>query len=138
MVQFIEFVGNHWMLSSIWLALLAAFLFYTSRGNGQTVGTQQAVMLINRKQGVIVDVRDKKEYEAGHIVGSINIPTAKLGERLNELAEYKTRPVVVVCKLGQHAGEACKTLKAAGFEEVVRLRGGMAEWRGENLPVVQN
>lgn len=138
MVQFIEFVGNHWMLSSIWLALLAAFLFYTSRGNGQTVGTQQAVMLINRKQGVIVDVRDKKEYEAGHIVGSINIPTAKLGERLNELAEYKTRPVVVVCKIGQHAGEACKTLKAAGFEEVVRLRGGMAEWRGENLPVVQN
>lgn len=138
MVQFIEFVGNHWMLSSIWLALLAAFLFYTSRGNGQTVGTQQAVMLINRKQGVIVDVRDKKEYDAGHIVGSINIPTAKLGERLNELAEYKTRPVVVVCKIGQHAGEACKTLKAAGFEEVVRLRGGMAEWRGENLPVVQN
>lgn len=138
MVQFIEFVGNHWMLSSIWLALLAALLFYTSRGNGQTVGTQQAVMLINRKQGVIVDVRDKKEYDAGHIVGSINIPTAKLGERLNELAEYKTRPVVVVCKIGQHAGEACKTLKAAGFEEVVRLRGGMAEWRGENLPVVQN
>jgi len=138
MTQFIEFIGNHWMLSSVWLALLAALLFYRSKSSGLSVGSQQAVMLINRKQGVIVDIRDKKDYEAGHIVGAINIPLAKLGDRLNQLAEYKTRPVVVVCKLGQQAGDASKTLKTAGFEEVVRLRGGMAEWRSENLPVVQS
>lgn len=138
MAQFVEFIGNHWMLSSVWLALLTLLLVHSSRTGAQSVSTQQAVMLLNRKKGVIVDVRDKKDYEAGHIVGAVNIPLAKLGDRLKELEEYKARPVVVVCKIGQHAGEACKTLKTAGFEEAVRLRGGMAEWRGENLPVVQN
>lgn len=137
MAQFVEFIGNHWILSSAWLGLLTLLLVHSSRSGAQSVGSQHAVMLVNRKDGIIVDVRDKKEYDAGHIVGAVNIPLAKLGDRLNELEAYKERPVVVVCKIGQHAGDACKTLKAAGFGHAVRLRGGMTEWRGENLPVVK-
>lgn len=136
MAQFVEFVGNHWILASIWLALLAAFLIYLGKSGAKSVSAQAAVMLINRKDGVVLDIRDKKEFETGHIVDAINIPSGKLSARLPELDKYKSRPVIVVCKMGQHSGEVCKTLASAGFTEAVRMQGGMAEWRGQSLPVV--
>lgn len=137
MAQFIEFVGNHWILTGLWVALLAALLLHRSKTGSRAVGTQEAVMLINRKDGVVIDIRDKKEYEAGHIVDSLHIPAAKLKDRLAELEKFKSRPIIVVCKIGQHSSDSCKLLANAGFEQVVKLRGGMAEWRGQNLPVVQ-
>lgn len=136
MAQFVEFVGNHWILSSLWLALLTAFILYRSKTGAQSVSPQQAVTLINRKDGVVLDIRDKKEFEAGYIVDAINIPSGKLATRLPELEKFKHRPVIVVCKMGQHSGDACKTLTSAGFGQVVRMQGGMAEWRGQGLPVV--
>ena len=136
MAQFVEFVGNHWILAGIWLGLLAAFIIYLSKSGARSVSAQAAVMLINRKDGVVLDIRDKKEFESGHIVDAINIPSGKLSARLPELEKFKTRPVIVVCKMGQHSGEACKILESASFSEVVRMQGGMAEWRGQNLPVV--
>jgi len=137
MAQFIEFVGNHWILTGLWVALLAALLLHRSKTGGRSVSTQEAVMLINRKDGVVLDIRDKKEFESGHIVDSINIPVAKLAERISELEKYKSRPVIVVCKMGQHSSDGCKMLANAGFEHAVKMRGGMAEWRGQTLPVVQ-
>lgn len=138
MEQFIEFVGNHWMLSGLWVALLAAFLLHRSKSGASAVSLQQAVFLINRKDALVLDIRDKKEYDAGHIVDAVHIPLGKLSDRLAELDKHKSRPVVVACKMGQHSGEACKTLESAGFEQVVRLKGGMASWRAEQLPLVQS
>ncbi|MEX1199120.1 MAG: rhodanese-like domain-containing protein [Pseudohongiellaceae bacterium] len=138
MEQFIEFVGNNWMLSGLWVALLAAFLLHRSKTGASAVSLQQAVALINREDALVLDIRDKKEYDAGHIVDAVHIPLARLSDRLSELNKYKSRPVVVACKMGQHSGEACKTLGNAGFERVVRLKGGVTAWRAEQLPLVQS
>lgn len=137
MAQFVEFVGNNVILVGIWFALVVALVLHRSKTSAQAVSTQQAVMLINRKDGVILDIRDKKDHDTGHIVDSIHIPLNKLAGQLTELGAYKSRPIIVVCKMGQHSGDACKTLLNAGFSQTVRLRGGMAEWKGQNLPVVQ-
>lgn len=135
--QIIEFIGNHWILSSLWVALLLAFLLHRSRTGAQVIGPQQAVMLINRQDAVVVDIRDKKEFDSGHIVDARHIPMSTLEKRLGELEKFKSHPVIVVCKMGQHSGEAAKQLQNAGFEQVMRLRGGMAEWKADQLPVVQ-
>ena len=137
MAQFIEFIGNHPVLSSLWVLTLGAIIVYHQRTGSSSVGPQQAVMLINRKDAVVVDVRDKKEFESGHIVDSINIPLGKLQQRLIELKRHKEKPVVVVCKLGQHSGEAAKTLMQAGHGEVFKLAGGLTEWKAQSLPLVQ-
>lgn len=137
MEQFIEFIGNHLVLSAIWLASVAAIIFYHQRTASAAVGPQQAVMLINRKDAVVVDVRDKKEFDAGHIVDSINIPLANLKQRVTELKKHKDKPVLVVCKLGQHSGDAAKTLEEAGHSEVIRLSGGVTEWKSQSYPLVQ-
>ncbi|MBU15313.1 MAG: sulfurtransferase [Gammaproteobacteria bacterium] len=137
MEQFIEFIGNHLVLSAMWLATVAAIIFYHQRTASAAVGPQQAVMLINRKDAVVVDIRDKKEFDAGHIVDSINIPLAKLKQRVSELKKHKDKPVLVVCKLGQHSGDAAKTLEEAGHSEVIRLSGGVTEWKSQSYPLVQ-
>lgn len=137
MEQYLEFIGNNLILVGIWIALALALIFHRSKTGAQAVGPQQAVMLINRNDGVVLDIRDKKDYDTGHIVDSVHIPHTRLSAQLSELEKLKSRPIIVVCKMGQHSGDACKILRSAGFEQVVRLRGGMAEWRAQNLPVVQ-
>ena len=137
MAQFLEFIGNHLLLSAMWVITLGAIMIYHQRTGASSVGPQKAVMLINRQGAVVVDVREKKEFDTGHIVDSINIPLAKLKQRLSELRKHKEKPVVVVCKLGQHSGDAAKTLQESGFAEVFRLSGGITEWKAQTLPLVQ-
>ena len=137
MAQFFEFIGNHLYLSFMWVVTLGVIIMYHRRTSGSSVGPQQAVMLINRKDAIVVDVREKKEFESGHIVDSINIPMTKLKQRITEVWKYKDKPVVVVCKLGQHSGQAAKILQEAGHADVVRLAGGLTEWKAQSLPLVQ-
>ena len=44
---------------------------------------------------------------------------------------------MLACKMGQHAGAAGTVLRKAGFENVSRLKGGVTEWRNQNMPVVK-
>ena len=137
MVQFLEFISNHLVLASMWIVTLVAIFFYHKRTSASSVGPQEAVMLINRNNAVVVDVRDRKEFDSGHIVDSLNIPLSKLKQRLNELTKHKQKPLIVVCKIGQHSGEAAKVLQEAGHDQVVRLSGGLSEWKAQSLPLVQ-
>lgn len=137
MDQFFEFVVNHWVLSSTFVVLLALLLITESRKAGKTLGAQELVLLLNRDQAVVVDLRDKKEFSEGHITGAINIPFASLKERASELQKYKDKQIVLVDKMGQHTGMAGKILRAAGYTDVRRLAGGVTEWRGANMPLVK-
>ena len=121
----------------MWVVTLGVIIMYHQRTASSAVGPQQAVMLINRKEAIVVDVREKKEFESGHIVDSINIPMTKLKQRITEVWKYKDKPMVVVCKLGQHSGQAAKILQEAGHADVVRLAGGLTEWKAQSLPLVQ-
>ncbi|MDZ7685214.1 MAG: rhodanese-like domain-containing protein [Gammaproteobacteria bacterium] len=135
--QLFEFVVNHFILVSVFVFLLFAFFVNEGKQGGAAVATGGLVSLINKEDAIVVDVRDTKEFDQGHIAGAINIPYGSLDSRMSELESYKDRPVVVVCKMGQHAGAAGRKLKAQGFENVRRLSGGMAEWNGASLPVVK-
>ncbi len=137
MAQFVEFIGNHLVLSAMWVVTLGAIILYHQRTGSSSVRPQQAVMMINRSDAVVVDVREKKEYEEGHIVDSLNIPLAKLKQRMKELKKHQDKPIIVVCKLGQHSGEAAKQIMEAGYGEVFKLSGGITEWRAQSMPLVQ-
>lgn len=135
--QLFEFAVNHFILVSVFVFLLFAFFVNEGKQGGAAVATGGLVNLINKEDAVVVDIRDSKDYKQGHIAGAINIPYANIDSRMNELEAHKDKPVVLVCKLGQHAGAAGRKLRAQGFEDVRRLSGGMAEWNGASLPVVK-
>ncbi|MDY6828804.1 MAG: rhodanese-like domain-containing protein [Pseudomonadota bacterium] len=137
MSRLIEFAANHWVLVSVFVALLAALVVTEQRRRGKALKPQEVVDAINREGAVVVDVRDRKEFAEGHIVDAVNVPYAQIKADPSKLDAYRERPVVVVCKIGQHSGAAAEALREQGFAQVQRLSGGMAAWRGESLPVVK-
>ena len=117
--------------------LLFAFFVNEGKQGGAAISTSNLVTLVNREGAVILDIRDNKEYSAGHIAGAINMPYASVDSRIGELEGYKEKPLVLVCKMGQHSSSAGRKLKAQGFTDLRRLAGGMSEWSASNLPVVK-
>ena len=70
------------------------------------------------KQGaVIVDVRSKREFEAGHIDGSLNITINSLNSYLPKLKELN-KPIIMCCATGTRSSFAKSILKSKGFDEV--------------------
>jgi len=134
--QLFEFIGNHYLLVSTFVVLLILLMVTESKRGGQSISTHEATLLINRENAVVLDLRAQAEYNNGHIVDALNVPYTSLNDRLGELEKYKERPVILVCKMGQHSGAAAKQLMKAGFTQVTRMRGGIAEWRPANLPLV--
>ncbi len=137
MTRFLEFLVNHWVLSGLWLAAAAALLAYLNSKTGTSLSPNQTVALVNKEEGVVLDVRERKDFEKGHIVEAINIPLAKLSERIVELEKHKDKPIIVVCQHGQSAGEAVKLLHTSGYAKAGKMAGGLAEWQAQNLPVVK-
>lgn len=137
MDQLFSFVGNHPYLVGAFVVLLALFIRNEMSRGGATISAQELVQLVNNEGAIVVDIREKAEYDQGHIVDAINIPYANLEARMDELEKHKDKPIVLACKMGQHSGTAGTQLRKAGYAQVSRLRGGIAEWRGQSLPVVK-
>ena len=137
MEQLIEFATNNWPLVAALLATLALLFFTETRKGGKSLSTHAVVALINQEDATVVDIRAKKDFKTGHITNSVNIPYADIDRRVGELEPHKSKPVIIVCNLGQTASGAVKKLTEAGFSNVQRLSGGITEWKAQNLPVVK-
>ncbi|SHL20286.1 Rhodanese-related sulfurtransferase [Pseudomonas punonensis] len=136
LANLIEFATTHFILSGLFVIILALLIFTELQKGGQSLSSREVTALINSDQGVVVDIRNKKEFDAGHIVGALNIPLDKLTARVAELEKHKAKTIILVDAMGQQAGTAARDLKKAGFT-AARLGGGIATWRGDNLPVVK-
>ncbi|MDH2243409.1 rhodanese-like domain-containing protein [Pseudomonas sp. GD03909] len=136
LANLIEFVSNHYVLSSLFVVLLILLFITETRKGGKSLSNRELTALVNSDEGVVLDVRAKKEFDAGHIVDALNIPYEKLVSRTGELEKHKAKTIIVVDAIGQHAGTACRELQKAGFT-AAKLSGGISSWRGDNLPVVK-
>ena len=132
----IEFASNHYLLVGLFFVLLALLIITESRKGGKSLTTGQLTALVNAEQALVLDIRPKKEFDTGHIVGAVNIPYDKVAARMGELEKHKAKTIIVVDAQGQHSGTVCKELLKAGFTGA-KLSGGIASWRGDNLPVVK-
>jgi rhodanese-related sulfurtransferase len=110
-------------------------LFSRGMRPGAEVGPMDAVTLINRKDAVVIDVRDEGEFNSGHINSARHIPEKQLAERVKELEKFKSKPVIVSCAMGRRASAAVETLKKQGFADVVALRGGISAWSQAGMPL---
>ena len=140
MEQYIQFVSNHFLLSSGWL-LVAGLIVYSFIGERlrgfNSVNPAMATQLINRENAVILDVREDNEYRDGHIVNSVHIPLSYLKDRLKDLEKYKGKPIIVGCRSGQRSSQACAILKKQGHDAVYNLSGGIMAWKSDNLPLTK-
>ncbi len=130
------FLIENWFLL-VAAAVSGAMLFVPmlSRRSGATgVSTSEAVQLINREKGVLIDVSEPAEYTAGHAGGSKNLPFGSL-ETSNDLPRNKSLPLLLMCPTGARAQRAVAILSKRGYERVNSVTGGLAAWREANLPI---
>jgi len=137
MDRFIEFAINNYALVGIFCTLLICFLVLESRRAGKSVSPQELTNLMNRDGALVVDIREPNEFKSGHLPDAKNIPFPKLQEGIKNLENYKEKPIILVCKMGQHSGAAGRTLHKQGYKDVRRLKGGIATWSAEGLPLVR-
>ena len=136
LAHLIEFATNHYVLTGCFVFLLVLLIVTELRKGGKSLTCRELTALVNSEQGLVLDVRNNKDFASGHIVGALNIPFDKLASRMAELDKHKAKTLVVVDAMGQHAGSVARDLQKAGFT-AAKLGGGIASWRGDNLPVVK-
>ena len=104
---------------------------------GAKITNCQATKIINKGKAAIIDIRDQKQYQAGHILNAVHVPLSSLEQRIPKPEKFKGQPVIVVDESGKESDKAAALLKKEGFSQVNILKGGMSSWVGEGLPVTK-
>jgi hydroxyacylglutathione hydrolase len=81
----------------------------------------------------VLDVRERGEWEAGHIAGAVNVPLGHLTDHVAELE--RDRPLVLHCQSGGRSSVAASVLRAHGFNNVINLSDGFVGWQRRGLPI---
>lgn len=85
-------------------------------------------------EAILIDVREKNEYDAAHIKGSVLIPVGSCNA--NTIPHDPLKKIVFHCKAGIRGGLACETCSTAMPETIVyNLVGGLDQWIAEGYPV---
>lgn len=141
MDQLITFAENNAALSMAWLAIVSLLAFITIKSKispVKEINTQQLTLLMNREDGLVVDIRNENDFKKGHILGSQHLTSEKINNNeLQSLEKAKAKPIIVVCAAGMTAIPAARKLYKAGFTQVSTLKGGFAGWQSANLPVAK-
>jgi len=100
----------------------------------RSVSPQELIRLMN--QGALVlDLRPAEQYDAGHLNGARPMSSEQILSAGDTLKKHKEKTVVVYDDSGSLGGAAVRQLTAQGFTRVFSLRGGLAGWRADNLPL---
>lgn len=123
----------------------------TNRSGGKTVSQLLAqareqvpfmsMTEVNRRVGsadnemILLDVREKDAFDAGHLPRAVHLPRGQLELRVNSMLPDPQQRIVVYCELGVISTLAAATLKDLGFDRAVALDGGVAAWREAGHPL---
>jgi len=83
---------------------------------------------------LLVDVRERDEWEQGRIPGAVHVSRGHLESRIEGVAPDRSRPVLLYCAQGNRSAFAAKTLSELGYERTISLAGGYTDWQQNGLP----
>jgi rhodanese-related sulfurtransferase len=139
MQRLFEFIGNHPYLASAAIVAAAAVAFYEIRERMQAfaaLSAMQAVRLMNQG-ALVIDLRSKALYDAGHIGDARNVPAAELESQADGLKKWRDKNVITYCDSGVSGASGARTLMKLGFTKVFNLQGGLNAWVKDNLPLAK-
>jgi rhodanese-related sulfurtransferase len=130
----------HPFLASAAGVLLLAVVAYELRQRAHSaasVSPTEAVRMMN-DGAVLVDVRSVNQFKDGHIAGARNVPGDQVADGAKALEKFRDKTIITCCESGVTSGAAARKLTELGFKQVFNLRGGLAAWRQDNLPVTRD
>ena len=142
MEQFTQFLAANPLLTAAWFGIAFAIIFLSIRIKMSPIkqlNSQELTFIVNKEQGIVVDIRSDKEFKTSSIIDAKHLPANKVKNNdFSSLEKYKDKPIIVVCAAGINASKVANQLLKAGFEKVNLLKGGMNAWVTAGLPVVKN
>jgi rhodanese-related sulfurtransferase len=125
-------------MTNIYLIVMAvAFIYILSRRmiiskDVKNVTAEQTYkMMKENKDLVIIDVRSKQEFKAGHIPGAKSLPVNELDSRIGELERFKEKPILIHCASGGRSPGAVRILTKHGFKNIYHMNLGLLKWNYE-------
>jgi molybdopterin/thiamine biosynthesis adenylyltransferase/rhodanese-related sulfurtransferase len=84
---------------------------------------------------LFLDIRERDEWEEGHLPGALHIPRGSLESRIEQAVPDREREIIAYCAAGNRSAFAAQTLEELGYERVRSLAGGFTDWKRNGLPV---
>ncbi|MFC0322646.1 rhodanese-like domain-containing protein [Gallibacterium melopsittaci] len=142
MPKAIAFASQHTVMVVAWVVVFfgTVYVFFKSMLPGpKEIDQATLTQLINKQNGIIIDLRSTEEFTRGHIAGSQNIlPNDIKQKNIGKIAKHTESPVVVVCRSGLTARTSAAQLYKQGFKQVFTLKDGVEGWKAANLPLVKD
>jgi rhodanese-related sulfurtransferase len=139
MQRLLEFISHHPYLAAGAVVAAIAVLVNELRERIQAfaaLSANQAVRLINQG-ALVIDLRSKELYDAGHIVDARNLPVAELEAQAESLKKWRDKNVITYCDSGTNGAGAARSLVKLGFTKVFNLQGGLNAWVKDNMPLTK-
>jgi len=139
MQRLFEFIGHHPYLGAGAVLAAVAVAFYEIRERVQAfagLSAAQTVRLMNQG-ALVIDLRGKEAYDAGHIGDARHVPAADLEAQAESLKKWRDKNVITYCDSGTSGASGARTLMKLGFTKVFNLQGGLNAWMKDNLPLVK-
>jgi rhodanese-related sulfurtransferase len=139
MQRLFEFIGHHPYLAAGAVFAAIMVVFYEIRERVQAfaaLSAAQAVRLMNQG-ALVVDLRTKEAYDAGHIGEARNVPAAELESQAESLKKWRDKNVITYCDSGTSGAGGARTLMKLGFTKVFNLQGGLNAWVKDNMPLAK-
>ena len=139
MQRLLDYIGHHPYLAGATLLAAIAVLVFELRARVHAfaaLSAMQAVRLMNQG-ALVIDLRSKELYDAGHIVDARNVPVADLESQADALKKWRDKSVITYCDSGANGASAARSLMKLGFTKVFNLQGGLNAWVKDNLPLAK-
>lgn len=141
MEEFINFAARNYHLF-IALAVVIAIIVWTEMRRVtqgyKEITPAEAVLLINKQNAFVLDIRESNERIQGSIIDAKHIALSVLTQNIGGLSADKEKPIIVFCKTGNRSSQASKQLLKNNYTRVFSLKGGINAWINDHLPVTKN
>lgn len=132
-----QFITNHWLL---WLAFIVILLLtfinelMMQKKKAKELSPQSVVAMINDEHAVVIDIRDKAAFKAGHIIAAVHASADDFAQE--KMNKYKNKTIILVCAKGLQSPAVAAKIQEQGYRAMV-LSGGITAWQTADLPLVQ-
>ncbi|MFC5603534.1 rhodanese-like domain-containing protein [Sporosarcina koreensis] len=120
---------DYYILGAVILAIILYFVIMMFRVKKAVTNLTQEQFIEGYRKAQLIDVREPKEFEAGHILGARNIPYSQFRQRFKEIRPDK--PVYLYDQNGGKSSRAALFLKKRDYSQLYQLQGGFRTWTGK-------